>query len=101
MERSRNVIATAAARTTSTKGVVRLRILLVGPPLTRSSAPKHQCHLSKQGQHIASPPITKSRLGVLPLRLAPLNYTVRSSLYSALTREGSVRFFVAVLCPAW
>ena len=41
----------------------------------------------------------KSRFRVLPLRLAPLNYTVRSPLNFAPRGRGSVRFFwFAVFC---
>lgn len=42
----------------------------------------------------------KSRLRVLPLRLAPLDYTMRAPLNFALEGRGSIRFFeVSVLVP--
>lgn len=46
-----------------------------------------------------TPPLMKSRFRVLALRLAPLNYMMRSPLDFALTREGVGPFFlVAALC---
>jgi hypothetical protein len=48
-----------------------------------------------------TPPLMKSRFRVLALRLAPLNYMMRSPLDFALTREGVDPFFwCRRLCPA-